>query len=151
LRGLRWRDVDLQHGMLRVRQRADRYNQIGSPKSWAGQRDVPIPPIAINALKAWKLACPNKGDDGLVFGTRTNTPVAHSYIVKRVWQTVQVKAGVVDEGKARYSGFHALRDFHASWCINRRRDGGMELPAKKVQARLGHASIMITLDRYGHL
>jgi integrase len=154
LRGLRWRDVDLQHGMLRVRQRADRYNQIGSPKSPAGQRrqrDVPIPPMVVNTLKAWKLACPNKGNDGLVFGTRTNTPVAHSYIVNCVWQPVQVKAGVVDEGKARYSGFNTLRHFYASWCINRRSDGGMELPAQTVQARLGHASIMVTLDRYGHL
>jgi integrase len=39
----------------------------------------------------------------------------------------------------------------ASWCINRRADGGLELPAKVVQARLGHASIVMTLDTYGHL
>jgi hypothetical protein len=36
-------------------------------------------------------------------------------------------------------------------CINRRADGGLELPLKVVQARLGHASIQITADRYGHL
>jgi integrase len=39
----------------------------------------------------------------------------------------------------------------ASWCINRRVDGGLELPLKLVQARLGHASIQMTADRYGHL
>jgi integrase len=44
-----------------------------------------------------------------------------------------------------------LRHFYASWCINRHRDGGLELPVKTVQARLGHASIVMTLDRYGHL
>ena len=38
-----------------------------------------------------------------------------------------------------------------SWCINRRADGGLELPLKLVQARLGHASITMTADRYGHL
>jgi integrase len=46
---------------------------------------------------------------------------------------------------------HALRHFYASWCINRRKDGGLELPPKTVQTRLGHASIVMTLDIYGHL
>ena len=41
--------------------------------------------------------------------------------------------------------------FYASWCINRRADGGLELPLKVVQARLGHASIQMTADVYGHL
>jgi integrase len=44
---------------------------------------------------------------------------------------------------------HALRHFYASWCINRKVDGGLELPAKVVHARMGHSSIMVTLD--GHL
>ena len=52
---------------------------------------------------------------------------------------------------AKYSGLHALRHFYASWCINRRADGGLELPAKMVQQRLGHSSITLTLDVYGHL
>jgi integrase len=33
----------------------------------------------------------------------------------------------------------------ASWCINRRADGGLELPGKVVQERLGHSSIMMTM------
>ena len=53
-------------------------------------------------------------------------------------------------GKPKYA-LHALRHFYASWCINRRVDGGLELPLKMVQARLGHASVQITADRYGHL
>jgi integrase len=73
---------------------------------------------------------------------------------------VQVAAGVaiikVDgQGKlvvgAKYTGMHALRHFYASWCINRKADGGLELPAKVVQERLGHSSITMTLDVYGHL
>jgi transposase len=36
-------------------------------------------------------------------------------------------------------------------CINRRVDGGMEWPIKVVSERLGHASIRMTADRYGHL
>ena len=61
-------------------------------------------------------------------------------------------AGVVDnKGKPKYGGMHALRHFYASWCINQKKDGGLELPPKTVQARLGHAGIVMTLDVYGHL
>lgn len=72
----------------------------------------------------------------------------------------QVAAGVAvttmdGEGKpvvqAKYTGMHALRHFYASWCINRKADGGLELPAKVVQERLGHSKIAMTLDVYGHL
>src|SRR5262249_25947644 len=71
LRGLRWRgDVDLKAGELHVRQRADRYNEIGRPKSKAGVRSIPLAPDVLSALKEWKLACP-KGEAGVVFPTST--------------------------------------------------------------------------------
>ena len=54
---------------------------------------------------------------------------------------------VTADGKAKYTGMHALRHFYASWCINRTKDGGLGLPPKNVQERRGHASITITLDR----
>jgi integrase len=151
LRGLRWEDVDLlRRGELHVRQRADHYNAIGRPKSHAGERTVPLSPMALNTLKEWKLVCP-RGDLGLVFPTTKGRVEHHSNIV-RALKPVVVAAGVVDEtGKPKYTGLHALRHFYASWCINRRRDGGLELPPKTVQARLGHSSIVMTLDRYGHL
>jgi len=55
LRGLRWADVDLKGNELHVRQRADRYNAIGAPKSESGERTVPLPPIVANALRELKL------------------------------------------------------------------------------------------------
>lgn len=58
LRGLRWADIDLTAGILTVSQRADAWNVIAAPKSAAGKRDVPLVPMAINALRRWKLACP---------------------------------------------------------------------------------------------
>lgn len=54
LRGLRWSDVDLQERVVHVRQRADRYNSTGSPKSEAGHRAVAMPPIVLNTLREWK-------------------------------------------------------------------------------------------------
>jgi integrase len=149
LRGLRWEDVDLARGRLSVKQRADRYGDIGRPKSASGERTLPIGDMVINTLREWKLRCPRKG--GLVFPTGTGTIENHSNIAQRILDPAQIAAGIVGaDGKPKY-GLHSLRHFYASWCINRRQDGGLELPPKTVQARLGHASIVMTLDRYGHL
>jgi integrase len=63
-----------------------------------------------------------------------------------------VRAVVVnEEGKAKYSGLHSLRHFYASWLINRKEDGGLGLPPKIIQERLGHSSTVMTMDTYGHL
>ena len=160
-RGLRWEDVDLQKAVLHVRQRADRYGDVGMPKSEAGQRSVPLPPIAVNTLKEWKLACP-KSEAGLVFPNTAGNIENHQNMLKRGLWAIEIAAGVTlvtdeldNEGKpilaAKYSGFHALRHWFASWCINRKVDGGLELTAKAVQTRMGHSSIQITFDTYGHL
>jgi integrase len=149
LRGLRWTDVNLKAGELHVRQRADRYNAIGAPKSASSTRTIPLPPEVAAALKVWKLACP-KGELDLVFPTGTGAIMYHRSMLDSL-EPVMVAAGVVGKnGKPKY-GLHAFRHFFASWCINRRADGGRELPAKVVQGLLGHGSIVMTLDRYGHL
>jgi integrase len=149
LRGLRWTDVNLKAGELHVRQRADRYNVIGAPKSASSTRTIPLPPEVVAALKVWKLACP-KGELDLVFPTSTGAIMYHRSMLDTL-APVMVAAGVVDKhGNPKY-GLHALRHFFASWCINRKADGGRELPAKVVQSLLGHSSIVMTLDRYGHL
>jgi integrase len=154
LRGLRWADVDLKRGELHVHQRADRYNSIGAPKSEAGERAVPIGPLVVNTLREWKLACP-PSRLGLVFPTSRGNIIRHENIIRQIWIPAQIAAGVTVPSKtgaaAKYSGLHALRHFYASWCINRKADGGLELPAKMVQERLGHAGIQILLDTYGHL
>jgi integrase len=151
LRGLRWDDVDLKRGEIHVRQRADRYNKIGPPKSDAGERTVPLAPMLINMLRTWKLACP-KSDLDLVFPNGRGGVEDYSNIIKRGLRPTEIAADVVTKtGEAKYSGLHTLRHFYASWCINRRIDGGLELPLKVVQARLGHASIQMTADTYGHL
>jgi integrase len=150
LRGLRWADVDLDKRALHVRQRADRYGGIGNPKSAAGERTVPLTPIVANTLREWKFVYP-KGKWDLVFPNGRGNVDTHTNIVTRgLWPTV-IAAGVTVDGRPRYTGMHAFRHFFASWCINRRADGGLELPAKVVQERLGHSSITMTMDVYGHL
>jgi integrase len=151
LLGLRWQDIDLKGGALHVRQRADRYRVLGPPKSRAGERTVPLPPLLVNTLKEWKLACPN-GEHDLAFPNVDGGFDHRSSILRRSYHPALRAAGLRNaDGKLKYGGLHALRHFYASWCINRKADGGLELPLKVVQARLGHASIQITADRYGHL
>jgi integrase len=150
LRGLRWADLDLKRGELHVRQRADRYNAIGKPKSEAGERVVPLSPIVANTLREWKLHCP-RGELGLVFPNGSGNVENHQNILTRGFFPAQIAAGVVTKGEPKYTGLHALRHFYASWCINRRADGGLELPLKLVQERLGHSTVVLTSDRYGHL
>jgi integrase len=167
LRGLRWIDVDLKRGQLEVHQRADRYNDIGAPKSAAGERTDPLPPILLNCLREWKLKCP-KSELDLVFPNGNGNVENHQNILNRGFFPAQVAAKVSvpaldDRGKhkvdkdgnpvvmAKYTGLHALRHFFASWCINSTTKGGRGLPLKEVQTLLGHASVVMTSDRYGHL
>jgi len=161
LRGLRWSDVELDKAVLHVGQRLDRYHQAGMPKSGAGQRSIPLSPMVTNTLREWKLACPKREMD-LVFPNGAGKPEAHPNLVARGLWPLEIAAGVaVDTGKrdedgkpilkAKYAGLHAFRHWFASWCINRRVDGGLELPAKAVQERMGHSSIQVTFDTYGHL
>jgi integrase len=167
LRGLPWSSVDLKHGKLHVSQRADRYLEIDEPKSDAGERTIPLPPMVVNALREWKLRCP-KSERNLVFPTTAGKVEHHANIVHRGLGPAQIAAGVTvpvldakgkavrdEDGKPvvapKYPGLHALRHFYASWCINRRVDGGLELPIKVVQERMGHSTIVLTADLYGHL
>ena len=134
-----------------ARQRADYYRKMGALKSEAGERSIPLAPMLANTLREWKLVCP-KSELGLVFPNGVGRIESHANIVNRGFIPVQIVAGITTaNGKAKYTGLHSLRHFYASWCINRRVDGGLELPLKIVQARLGHASVQMTADRYGHL
>jgi len=145
LRGLRWSDVDLAAGVAHIRQRIDAWCQADAPKSAAGKRDIPLTPSTVNALKEWKLRCP-KGDANLVFPNSLGRPQWAQDLENRFWKPLQVEAGVVDErGKAKY-GFHACRHFGASLFIE-----SLGWTPKQVQTVVGHSSITMTYDTYGHL
>ena len=144
LRGLTWDDVDFERKVVRIRQRADRWGAIGSPKSVAGSREIPMAPMVVNVLMEWRLACP-KGPLNLVFPNGNGKVESHANISGRGFYALQRDAGIVGEdGKPKY-GIHALRHFNASWLIEQ------GFSPKRLQALLGHNSIQMTFDRYGHL
>jgi integrase len=150
LRGLRWSDVDLKHGELHVHQRADRYGVIGEPKSAAGHRTVPLGPMVRNVLREWKLACP-KGEHNLVFPTPSGGIALHNNVVRALMAAVRAAGLITANGEPKYTGPHALRHFFASWCINPLDRGGQGLAPKVVQQLLGHSTLAMTVDTYGHL
>lgn len=82
LRGPRWSDVDLEAGVIHVRQRADAWCRIGPPKSKAGKRDIPLAPIVVNALKQWQTECP-KSRLYLVFATPRGNPISTWYAMQQ--------------------------------------------------------------------
>ena len=143
LRGLRWSDVDLDDAVLTVRQRADFANKIGSPKSDAGKREVPLAPIVTNTLREWRLACP-KGKLDLVFPNRRGNVEGHAHILYRGLGPIEHAAGLSPRDRPKY-GLHAFRHAAASLFIEQ------GFPPKRVQAIMGHSSITMTFDRYGHL
>jgi integrase len=145
LRGLRWQDLDLDHRVLRVRQRANFKNEIGATKSKAAKREIPLAPIAANALREWKLACP-KGVLDLVFPTGNGTVRSHSHILYRYLAPLLARAGIAEgENGNPWYGLHSFRHAAAALFIEQ------GFPAKRVQELMGHASIHMTYNVYGHL
>jgi integrase len=144
LRGLTWEAVDFERKVIRVFQRADEYGQIGPPKSRAGTREIPMAPTVLTVLRDWQTHCPGS-DLGLVFPNSVGKVQNYANIYNRVYKPMLVDNGIVDEnGDARF-GIHALRHAAASLFIEQ------SWNPKKIQTLLGHASITMTMDVYGHL
>lgn len=149
VRGLAWRAVDLRNGKVRVESRADARGAHGAPKSEAGLRVVPISAGVTATLRKWKLACPHHPDD-LVFPSPKGRVLSHGVMGKNYLKPILIAAGVTkpgeneDEAVAKYTA-HVFRHAAASLWI----DQGLN--PKRVQTLVGHSSIQVTFDTYGHL
>jgi integrase len=139
IRGLPWPNVDLEAGIVKLRQRADFGGRIGPPKSKAGNRDVPMSPSVRRLLQELYLA-QGRPADGLVFASEAGTAMNHSNIVQRFYNPMQDRLGI----SPRY-GLHALRHA-AAWLFIEQ-----GWTPKKVQTVMGHSSTQVTYDTYGGL
>lgn len=144
LRGLTWDAIDFERSIIKVRKRADRYCDMGNTKSKSGRREIPMGPQLAVVLKGWKNDCP-KGTLDLVFPNGAGNVETHSNIYNRIFKPLMLKCGIVDgEGAPRFS-LHAMRHAAASLFIEQ------GWPPKRIQVMLGHSSITMTYDVYGHL
>ena len=136
LRALRWEDVDFDGGVIRVRRSWDQYEGEIDPKSRAGVRDVPIP-LALRAhLERTRVLAGRS--DGLVFGRSATRPFEPSTLNNRA-------VAAWSDAKLTPIGLHEARHTYASMMI------AAGVNAKALSTYMGHSSVTITFDRYGHL
>ena len=103
-------------------------------------------------LKAWKLRSKFKAPDDLIFPNDEGKHISHDNLVKRrfspLFESLEA-AHRADPTRVpappRRFNWHALRHFAVSSWI----EAGFA--PKTVQTFAGHASLQITMDRYGHL
>jgi integrase len=136
LLALRWEDVDLTGGVIHVERSWDAKDGAVEPKSRAGRRTVPIPAALREFLVEHKLR--SGRHVGLVFGTSYTQPFTPSNVRKRA-NAAWGRAGVGP------IGLHECRHTFASLMI------AAGVNAKSLSTYMGHSSVTITLDRYGHL
>jgi integrase len=148
----RWLDFDLDRGEFNISCRVDAYGEEGPPKSAAGVRTVPLSAQLVAALKAWKLKSKFSRPEDLIFADRDGGHIGHYNLIKRKFLPLfgKLKAKYKEDPQAnprspKRFNWHGLRHFAVSCWIEAR------ITPKAVQTFAGHASLQITMDRYGHL
>jgi integrase len=137
---LRWDEIDWGdggHGRIWVR-RAVSGGTVTTPKTKGSVRMVDVPQTVLTTLRAYQAS--KKGADAdYLFQTAEGSPVDPDNLDKRIFKPL------VERAKLPGVGLHTLRHTFASLLIN----AGESI--KYVSRQLGHASIHITADTYGHL
>jgi integrase len=146
--GLRWGDVDLERGRLRVTTALQRFGgsfYLVEPKSASSRRSIPVPPPLVPILRSHRaaqvraqLVGGSAWDEpiaGLVFTTALGQPL-HGVVVTQQFQAACARAGLP---RLR---FHDLRHGTATLLLT----AGVDL--KTISALLGHSTISLTANTY---
>jgi integrase len=151
--GLKWSDIDLDKGTLRVNRQLQRMRRDGDrsgtlefsePRN-VSRRTLDLPQRAVEALRTHRkrqveerARAKHYEDTALVFATGKGTPVDAQNIVNRLFKPLLRRAGLPD------IRWHDLRHTYATLLLSR------GTHPTYVQKSLGHASVQLTLDRYSH-
>jgi len=134
LLALRWRDIDLEAGLVTIRaSRVYGLDQIGAPKTRAGRRVIPLPAWCIAILRRHELT-----PDRYLIQTRTGRPLDARNLLRRHHRLM------AELGMPRYR-WHDLRHYAATRLLSR------GVPLAVIGRYLGHADYSTTVDTYGHL
>jgi integrase len=137
--------LDLDAGTLHVTRQLLTPSGPGAPyltpllKTRASHRVLPLPQFAVDAV-GQHLATYGTGQDGLLFPNPKGAGWRRGSVNDSVWKPLLQRAGLPSG-----FGMHALRHTYASSLITQ------NLHPKVIQERLGHASIVETMDTYSHL
>ena len=135
LLALTWNDIDYNKKLVRV---SKNYHNggVNETKTKNSVRNVCIPDNLIVILKEWKKIAPVSK---IIFCNSLGGYLNPDNMTKRFFKPCLKKAGIRD------IRFHDLRHTYASLMIAK------GLPIKFIQQQMGHSSIQVTLDKYGHL
>jgi integrase len=137
LQALDWSSVDLGQGLIRVERSWDRRAGLIDPKSKSGKRRVPIPEALRSHLLTHRLH-QGRGGHGFVFAGRNGRPFDPGSVAARA-RTAWKRVGLEP------IGLHDCRHTYAAFMI------AANVNAKALSSYMGHSTITVTLDRYGHL
>jgi len=135
LQALRWDDVDPAKGVIRIERAWDVREGEIEPKSRAGRRTVPIAAVLRDYLVEHKQ---RRGGNGLVFGRPDGKAFDGSTVdarAKAAWRNAGLEPITLHEAR------HTFASLMIAASVN----------AKALATYMGHASVTITYDRYGHL
>jgi integrase len=139
LSALRWERVDLARGTVDV---VESYSEVhgslvlGSTKTYA-HRTIRLPEAVIDILGEHRAAT---GPTGLVFRDSRGGAMRHSNFYRRIFRPAVQRSTLPNTLR-----FHDLRHTCVALLVAQ---GAHPLAIKE---RLGHSSITVTLDQYGHL
>ena len=150
LLGLRWTDVDLDAGLLTVRQTIQKVDGewvVGPPRSATSRRTIPLVASAAAALKRQRARQAEErlragevwdASWGLVFAALDGTSLDGGEATKAL-QRAQAKAGLPR------TTFHQLRHGAATLLL------AQGVPLATIRDILGHSTITLTANTYAHV
>jgi len=148
--GLKWSDIDLEAGILRVRRAAQRIphqgTQLVEPKTVRSRRTLVTPPVVVSALRAHRsrqiverlAAGENWAELDLVFASQLGTLADGPNVTHRFHRLLK-KAGLPP------MRFHDLRHACASLLLVQ------GVHPRVVMETLGHSQISLTMNTYSHV
>ncbi len=135
LLALTWNDIDFERKLIRVN-KSYHNGSLEETKTKKSVRNVCFPENLGAVLMEWKKIAPKSK---VVFCSSTGSYLDPNNMSKRYFKPCLEKAGV------KNIRFHDLRHTYASLMIAKK------MPIKFIQQQMGHSSIQVTLDKYGHL
>jgi integrase len=144
LLGLRWQDVDLKDGVIRVRHQLCRETRtLIPPKTEAGTRDIPIPASLVGYLRRYRLGSAFSRGEHFLFCSQQGTPLDRGNVRKRGFHAAVELAGLNRPGEPTLTTYD-LRHAFAS-VVSHHGFAGVDLAVF-----MGHSDSRVTEQVYIH-